>query len=1122
MAVDKDVVLIIDNDEVYRSMLVEILQDEYEILQTDSDEQCIKIIEEYYECLSLLILNPKISEDNIFAVQDWLIEQNMCEYLPIILIADEKSTSFIDMAYKKGSNAYFHRTAAIGIILNTMRKLIQNYHELRNQTMKSWINEYNASHDKLTGLYNRSSEYDIIERLLNEHPENHYAMVLFDLDNFKKLNDTHGHEFGDKVLQKISQNAQTIVDSDFYAARIGGDEFMIFCLLREDIYILGEKIRSALTFRMDDMPVTVSIGMVSTECVGYSLRKLFICADHALYASKRNGRNRFTVYSRVEKTEETVKFLDKSILSNNTDDRKIGFFVYKADNDKEEIIHVNEGMIKILGCENEEEFRSLVGNSFKGIVHPDDLERVENSIYMQINNDNGAYDYIEYRIIRKDGSTIWVEDHGRYVYTDEYGYVFYVFVKEFKNLIGENKPKILIIDDQEMNREMLIDILADSYEIDEAEDGEQGIEMLTKYAGRYSMILLDLNMPKVDGYEVLKYMNQYNTMLYLPVIVISADGYTNSINKAYKLGALDVINRPYNPRDVKSRIRNNIELFMRNDDEQGNKYKKKILVADSSALNRFFLKKMFSANYEVLLAEDAIEARAAVLKHRESISVIILDLSTDFNGSYDFIDWMRMQKFIDMIPIVVESLPEYEENLHALYSGAMDYIVKPYKVELIQNRIAAVISRRENAQLLQYTKFDNLTGCYIKQYFDCLLDELLKCNPAQEYDVVWSNIENFRAMNESYGNEVGDDLLRMIAENIKLEEDIILWSRINADHFILVLKHDKEKVKDVLRRLDDNIQNDKSVPLLVMNYGVYEKINHSLPLQKIYDQARLACSKTGRIYKEHISYYDEKIQLKLMREHRLAEYMEEALKEEQFMVYYQPKYSLETNDIAGMEALVRWKHPKLGMVSPGEFIPLFEKNGFISKLDMYVLKKVCSDMKSWRDREYKIVPVSFNASRRDFQNKHYVDDFFEMLADYEIEPGFINMEVTESFYTSNLDFIITALKEMRKRGTRVEMDDFGSGYSCLGELTDMPVDLVKLDMSFVRNIDTKCVLIKHIIALVHDLGLKAIAEGVETEYQLNVLRELKCDYVQGFYYSPPIPEHEMAGKLAAASMKEEI
>lgn len=277
------------------------------------------------------------------------------------------------------------------------------------------------------------------------------------------------------------------------------------------------------------------------------------------------------------------------------------------------------------------------------------------------------------------------------------------------------------------------------------------------------------------------------------------------------------------------------------------------------------------------------------------------------------------------------------------------------------------------------------------------------------------------------------------------------------------------------------------------------------------DRALLVVDSIKGIYNRYVAVYDETIREKLLREKGITDVMSSALEEGQFIVYLQPKFSLKDNLITGAEALVRWIHPEWGFMSPGEFIPLFEKNDFIPCLDQYVWETVCAKLREWKKKGYTMIPVSVNVSRADIFRSHLEDIFQTLIEKYEIDPGYLHLEITESAYTNHPNQIINTMTRLKEMGFPVEMDDFGSGYSSLNMLSQMNLDILKLDMGFIQNEMKKAAeqsILSDIISMAHRLNLKVVAEGIETEEQAERLRELGCDYAQGYYFAKPMPVEE--------------
>lgn len=270
----------------------------------------------------------------------------------------------------------------------------------------------------------------------------------------------------------------------------------------------------------------------------------------------------------------------------------------------------------------------------------------------------------------------------------------------------------------------------------------------------------------------------------------------------------------------------------------------------------------------------------------------------------------------------------------------------------------------------------------------------------------------------------------------------------------------------------------------------------------------MALDKIRNSYGQNVCYYQDELENQMLSDHKIKECMETALAENQFCVYYQPKNNSKTGEICGAEALVRWIHPEYGFMSPGQFIPIFEETGFITKLDTYVFEQVCSDMAEWRKNELPCVPVSINISRKDFYEEDWLLQRDLFVQKHQLDRDLIHLEVTESLYAENEDQIKSGIQWLQNQGYKIEMDDFDSGYSSLGMLASMSLDVIKLDISFARNIRITKIVVESMIELAHRLHLVAIAEGVETQEQFETIQKLGCDIIQGFYFSKPLPKEE--------------
>lgn len=546
--------------------------------------------------------------------------------------------------------------------------------------------------------------------------------------------------------------------------------------------------------------------------------------------------------------------------------------------------------------------------------------------------------------------------------------------------------------------------------------------------------------------------------------------------------------------------------------------RKKILVVEDNALNRSLLCQILSADYDVEEAENGQEALGVLRQFGEGISLILLDIIMPVMDGYTFLSIMKADPSYSSIPVIVTTQNDAEsDEVAALSHGATDFVAKPYKPQIILHRVAGIIRLRETAAMINMIQYDRLTGLYSKQYFYQQAGEVLLRNPDQQYDIICSDIENFKLINDVFGVKAGDRLLRGIgnayAERLK---GIGICGRLNSDQFACLLKHRDDYTDDMFIEASILTNGLLDIHNIVMKWGIYNVEDRSVSIEQICDRALLAARSIKGQYGKYFAIYDDTLRNQLLREQAITDSMESALSQNQFLVYLQPKYRIKDEVLVGAEALVRWNHPVWGFLSPAEFIPLFEKNGFITRLDRFVWEKACAVLHDWDERGYYPMSVSVNVSRADIYNEDLADTLVKIIEKYDLDPSHLHLEITESAYTENPKQIIDTVTTLRELGFVIEMDDFGSGYSSLNMLNDMPIDILKLDMKFIRSEMAKPKsqgILQFIINLASWMNLSVVAEGVETKAQLLRLTEIGCDYVQGYYFAKPMPCQEFEGLL---------
>ncbi len=408
-------------------------------------------------------------------------------------------------------------------------------------------------------------------------------------------------------------------------------------------------------------------------------------------------------------------------------------------------------------------------------------------------------------------------------------------------------------------------------------------------------------------------------------------------------------------------------------------------------------------------------------------------------------------------------------------------------------------------------KYDELTRLYSRSVF-CREIEKLNEKSDTPYAIFFFDVNNFRAINTIFGFSAGDELLKYIADVLRTENSpIALACRVSADRFAFLCDISEYSAEDISKRVIEKISSYKLPFDLHLNMGVYVLPKSEESGNSMLDKAMLAQLAIKGRYNKNVNFYTQKLRDEMLSEQEIVGEMNFALTDGQFHVYYQPQYNHTTGMLIGAEALVRWIHPEKGIISPGRFIPIFEKNRFITKLDFYVFESVAKFLRYSIDNGFAIVPISVNFSKHDIFSPDFVLKLEEIREKYDVPAKYLRVEVTESILIGNNKAINDILDKLHEHGYIVEMDDFGTGYSSLNVLKDLDFDIIKLDMLFLEN-DGKNnrggIILSSVINMAKWLNMPVIAEGVETVEQADYLRSIGCDNIQGYLYSKPLPESE--------------
>lgn len=447
--------------------------------------------------------------------------------------------------------------------------------------------------------------------------------------------------------------------------------------------------------------------------------------------------------------------------------------------------------------------------------------------------------------------------------------------------------------------------------------------------------------------------------------------------------------------------------------------------------------------------------------------------------------------------------------------------LKRYSYIYIDERVDIIVGARED--ITEFSEKDVLTGGYNRRGFIRITERLLNEVPDRtKYAVLFFNVKNFKAVNELFSVESGDVVLQNIFRTLTHSKlSPVITARVESDHFVCLVENKNLDFEELTSVCDNKFVKDGKCMNLIIRCGIFYVEEKPMKISGMIDRAKLAKRYITDEYVQPYMVYDHSMQVAYIDKAKLAGELQEGIAKEQFKVYYQPVIDTKTGKIASAEALIRWIHPDKGFISPALFIPALEENGHISELDFYVLKKVWQFINDRCENNKFVVPISVNLSWMDFYDEIMMEKILKEMDRFR-ENGREHMarfEITETSYAAIRENRSGILESLRIKNAKILLDDFGSGFSSFGMLQDYDFDILKIDMSFIRKIGenpkTKSI-VHSIIGMAHEIGIKTVAEGVETEEQVSFLRQSGCDYIQGYYYSKPLPEEEFVEFLEKA------
>lgn len=688
-----------------------------------------------------------------------------------------------------------------------------------------------------------------------------------------------------------------------------------------------------------------------------------------------------------------------------------------------------------------------------------------------------------------------------------------------------NNTSILIVDDDSGTIDILTKVFKKEYNVFSALSGEEAMCLLKSRGNDISVVLLDLLMPGMSGFDVISKIKSDPALADIPIVVITAMSDSSAEIKALDMGACDMIQKPFNARVVQQRVKNVIVNRHINDVK----------------LENMKLREQNQSQQQLQSILENMTGGVALVEYGPTPKAIYLNKSfigfggyteeeyySHCNDMFYFVHSSDVPQLLDIIQNSIDThLPFVQEIKTNDFDGGTSWLhVQGMQIPYPESQHPVLLLhltditklKASEEELRRRAEYDPLTGICNKETFFFKTSLMLGAHPETQYVIARWNIERFKVINDLFGAEVGDDILCEIAHTLRNSfSSIGTFGRLEADHFAACFPKEKLDPEKLLNHIDEALKHRNMNYSIIIDMGIYHIDDSSVPVDQMCDRANLALQTVKGKYMKHYAIYDKELRNVLIQEQEIIGEMSAAINEHQFTIYYQPVYSLSEMHATSAEALVRWVHPTKGIISPGRFIPLFEKNGFIEKLDRYVWEEVCKYQKSRAERNLPTLPISVNVSRVNLYNPNLCDDITALINKYGIDPSIFKLEITESAYTDNPGQLLSTMSKLQKNGFKILMDDFGSGYSSLNMLKDVPVDILKIDMRFLFGFESSSRagnILTSVIRMAKWLNIPVIAEGVETKVQVDFLRSIGCDRMQGFFFSQPLPMEDFEHKLA--------
>ncbi len=689
---------------------------------------------------------------------------------------------------------------------------------------------------------------------------------------------------------------------------------------------------------------------------------------------------------------------------------------------------------------------------------------------------------------------------------------------------------ILIVDDQSVNVQLLEYLLTNTGYTNVSSTTDSRTVADLHRANHYDLIILDLHMPHMNGFDVMEALKPMETEAYLPVLVVTAE--PDKKVAALEAGARDFVGKPFDPVEVLTRIRNMLEV--------------RLMHRESRNYGALLEQTVRERTAELQRFRSAMDATADAIFLIEMASMKLVDVN---EGACRMLGYSREQ-MLEIAPASLGLAAPAELTHQAQRGGEIKGEPELIEAELVRADAAPVpvetywqlqtlgpshiliavardISERIIAQqrLKHMASYDTLTGLPNRTLFYQSLRESIEIAQDKRWRiaVLFIALDRFKIVNDSLGSELGDELLRQfgtrLVQCVRIRDTV---GRLGGDEFALIVTMTRNQQEAVL--VANEVREALRAPFdlhgqqagLTTSIGIAIYPDDALDPETLVRYADTAMVRAKEAGRDGYRFFTAGMNVQVLARLDLELALRRALENDEFELYFQPKVNLSSGRISGAEALLRWNRPGYGLVFPAEFIPVMEETGLIVRVGAWIIDAACRQIAKWALAGTGELRVAVNISSRQFVEGDLEADIRAAIARHNVDPSLLELELTESALMSNAEHTIKVLSNLRALGIKVAIDDFGTGYSSLAYLKRFPIDKLKIDIAFVRDITVNpddAAIALAIISMAHSMKMTVIAEGVETRAQMVYLRRHRCDEIQGFHFSRPLPAREMAAMM---------